>query len=77
MLLQSPSRRFFLSVSCCVTKLLQKKFHSLHRSICLQDLVVLDLVGAMTAAEDDKSRILAVVVMRQRAPLEASLLCMV
>lgn len=37
-----------------------------------KDLDLLDSVGALTAAEEDKSRILADDVIRQRAPLEAS-----
>ena len=37
-----------------------------------KDLELLDSVGALTAAEEDKSRILADDVIRQRAPLEAS-----
>lgn len=37
-----------------------------------KDLDLLDSVGALTAAEEDKSRILADEVIRQRAPFEAS-----
>jgi hypothetical protein len=37
-----------------------------------KDLDLLDSIGALSAAEEDKSRILADDVIRQRAPLEAS-----